>query len=153
MIDRFEQFVSVISGIHRDIQKIERAEMVRYGLKGSYAQYFVALYRCPQGMTAARLGEICDKDKAAVSRAVNELEAKGLLRRQGDSYRALLVLTEPGREAAAYVVEKAAAAARIAGQALDEETRATLYTALRGISGRLQEICRDGLPNEKENNP
>ena len=39
MIDRFEQFVSYISAIHRDVQKIERDEMVKYGLKGAYAQY------------------------------------------------------------------------------------------------------------------
>ena len=74
MIDRFELFVAAISGIYRDIQKIERDEMVKYGLKGPYAQYLVAMKRCPQGITASALCEVCDKDKAAVSRMLGEME-------------------------------------------------------------------------------
>ena len=70
MINRFEQFVSYISAIHRDIQRIERDEMEKLGLKGAYAQYLVAMHRHPEGITAVDLCEVCDKDKAAVSRAV-----------------------------------------------------------------------------------
>ena len=50
MISRFEQFSFTISNIYRSIQKIEREEMDRYGLKGVYAQYLVALKRFPQGL-------------------------------------------------------------------------------------------------------
>lgn len=39
MVNRFEWFVSSISCISRYIQKIERDEMIRYGLKGRHAQY------------------------------------------------------------------------------------------------------------------
>ena len=35
MISRFEQFTSAISGIYRSIQKIEREQMEKYGLKVS----------------------------------------------------------------------------------------------------------------------
>ena len=38
MYARFEQFSSTISSIYRDIQKIERDDMVKYGVKGAYAQ-------------------------------------------------------------------------------------------------------------------
>ena len=38
MLTRFEQFTSSIAGIYKHIQKIERDEMIKYGLKGSYAQ-------------------------------------------------------------------------------------------------------------------
>ena len=34
MISRFELFVSSVSSIYRYIQKIERVEMEKYGLKG-----------------------------------------------------------------------------------------------------------------------
>jgi len=79
MIDRFEQFVSYISAIHRDIQKIERDQMVKYGLKGAYAQYLVAMDHYPEGITAAKLCEVCDIDKAAVSRVLSEMEKKKLV--------------------------------------------------------------------------
>ena len=81
MVSRFEHFSSSISCIYRYIQKIERIEMEKYGLKGPYAQCLLAMRRYPEGITAARLCEVCDKDKAAVSRMVAELEEKGLITR------------------------------------------------------------------------
>ena len=148
MIDRFEQFVSYISAIHRDIQKIERDEMVKYGLKGAYAQYLVAMHRYPEGITAAELCEVCGKDKAAVSRALSEMESKGLIVKQcnhDNQYRAQLLLTQAGMDAANYVCRKAVTAVKIAGQGLNDETRTILYRSLRGIAAQLQKITEDGI--------
>ena len=149
MIQRFEQFVSYISAIHRDIQRIEREEMEKLGLKGAYAQYLVAMQRYPEGITAADLCEVCDKDKAAVSRAVTEMEKHGLLSKLGgheNQYRALLRLTEQGKTAAEYVCRKAVSAVQIAAEEIDDETRTALYRALRSISRQMQYICKEGLP-------
>ncbi len=149
MIDRFEQFVSFISGIHRDVQKIERDEMVKYGLKGSYAQYLVVMHRHPQGITAAELCDVCDKDKAAVSRALSEMEGCGLITRQGNNdhqYRALLKLTKEGLSAAEYVCRKAAAAVLIAGEEVGDEARTVMYRSLRSIAGRVKTIAKEGIP-------
>ena len=149
MIDRFEQFVSYISAIHRDIQKIEREEMIKYGLKGAYAQYLVAMHRYPDGITAAELCEVCGKDKAAVSRALSEMEAKGLLTKNctyDSQYRAQLVLTESGNGAAEYVCRKAVTAVQVAGQELNDDTRALLYRSLKGIAARIQNLANNGLP-------
>lgn len=149
MISRFEQFSFAIAGIYRSIQKIEREEMDRYGLKGAYAQYLVTLSRFPEGLPAARLCQICDVDKAAVSRAVAEMEHRGLIKRvdSARSYRALLYLTDTGREAANFVSRRAQAAVAAAGQDLTEESRQTMYAALEAISTRLQVISREGIPD------
>jgi len=150
MIDRFEQFVSFISSIHRDIQKIERDEMVKYGLKGPYAQYLVAMHRYPEGITAVELCEVCDKDKAAVSRAISEMESRGLVTRHSDydnQYRALLRLTKEGMAAADYVCRKAVAAVRIAGEDVHDEARAMMYRSLRSIAGRIKTIAKEGIPD------
>ena len=150
MIDRFEQFVSYISAIYRDIQKIEREEMEKLGLKGAYAQYLVAMHRYPEGITAADLCEVCDKDKAAVSRAVTEMEKHGLLSRlcgYENQYRALLRLTEKGRHAAEYVCRKAVSAVQIAATEIDDDTRAVMYRSLRSVASRVQSICKEGLPD------
>lgn len=152
MISRFEQFSFAISNIYRSIQKIEREEMDKYGLKGGYAQYLVALERYPKGLTSAQLCEICDLDKAAVSRAVAEMEQRGLLERVSTNesgYRAKLCLTEAGRDAADYVSRRARRAVAAAGCDLTDADRKVLYGALESIASRLQVISRDGIPNEE----
>lgn len=154
MVNRFAQFTGAISAIYRDIQKIERDEMEKYGLKGAYAQYLLAMERHPQGITAAALCDECDKDKAAVSRILAEMEAKGLVLRQtGDGpYRARLHLTDSGRKAAGFVQEKAITAVELAGQGLADPDRRVFYAALALIAGNLQTICREGIPDIKETN-
>ena len=53
--------------------------MEKYGLRGSYAQYLVAMIHYPDGITSSKLSEICDRDKAAISRIVSEMEKKATL--------------------------------------------------------------------------
>ena len=81
MVTRFEQFSGAVSCIYRCIQKIERVEMAKYGLKGPHAQCLLAMSRYPDGITASELCTVCDKDKAAISRTVAELEREGLVER------------------------------------------------------------------------
>lgn len=152
MISRFEQFSSVISSIYGHIQKIEREEMLKYGLKGAYAQYLVAMNRFPDGITSSKLCEICDKDKAAVSRIIAEMEKKGLVIRESISetlYRAKIKLTEEGRKAAEHVHERARVAVEIAGAGLSDEDRETFYKALELIAGNIQKLSKGGLPEKQ----
>ena len=149
MIERYEQFSAAVSSLYRYIQKIEREEMVKYGYKGSYAQYLVAMARRHEGITATQLCEICDKDKAAVSRAIGEMEEKGLVKREsmGETmYRAKLLLTQEGKKAADYVCERAHRAVVAADQGLTEETRAEFYKAISLIAKNLHSISREGIP-------
>ena len=149
MLTRFEQFTAAISGIHRSIQKIERDEMEKFGLKGAYAQYLLAMTRHPDGITAADLCETCDKDKAAISRILTEMENKGLVARENGKsgpYRAMIRLTDAGKSAARYVQEKAIAAVQIAGGSLSENDCRAMYEILNSIADKLQLICKDGIP-------
>ena len=106
MIGRFEKFTFAISELSRYWHKIASDEMTAYGLKGPYAVYLVTMQRHPDGITAARLCELCEKNKADVSRAMADLEDKGMICRKtdgGNLYRALLVLTDKGKEAATHI--------------------------------------------------
>lgn len=153
MLRRFERFTAAISAIDRFIQKIERDEMEKYGLKGAYAQYLLAMYRHPQGITATELCEVCDRNKAAVSRMLAEMEQKGLICRAdpGDSqYRARLILTPAGQEAANYVRHKASIAAELVGKGLSDEDRATLYAALELITNNIGSVSATGLPDHED---
>lgn len=149
MLNRYEKFSTYIAGAYRYVQKLEREEMEKYGLKGAYAQYLHAMRRSPEGVTSSQLCDICDKDKAAVSRAVAEMEEKGLIFREGKNpYRALLKLTETGKNAADFVCERAEIAVREAGKGLSDDARAIFYTSLEIIASNLQKICKEGIGKE-----
>ena len=107
--------------------------------------------RYPEGITAAKLCEICEKDKAAISRSVAELEERGLLQRMernGLRYRAVLRLTEAGQNAAGAVNEKARQAVEQAGEGLNDTQREVFYKVLTLIADNLHAICKDGLKEE-----
>lgn len=146
MIARFAQFTAYISDIYWMIQKIEREEMERLGLKGPQAQCLVAISRRSEGVTAAELCTLCEKDKAAISRTVSALVERGLVQRAGKgAYRAALRLTEEGHRMAEIVNRKVALAAQRTGEGLSEEARAFLYQSLEQISGNLKKISQEGL--------
>ncbi|MBQ7000517.1 MAG: MarR family transcriptional regulator [Oscillospiraceae bacterium] len=152
MINRYGRFSNAIACIYHDIQRIERVEMARYGLKGPHAQCLLEMGNFPDGVTAARLCESCEKDKAAISRILTELEQAGMIlreKRNGIAYRAKLYLTQRGSAAAQSVAEKAQLAVELAGAGLKDSERETFYFVLEKIAGNLHGICRDGL-NKRE---
>lgn len=153
MIQRFELFCTSAFSIYRSILKIERMEMEKFGLKGPHAQCLLTMSHYPEGITAAQLCNYCDKDKAAISRTVSELEEAGMLRRDcsdGKRYRAKLTLTDAGRNAATRVAERAKCAVERAGSGMSDEQRAVFYNALALIAGNLQHICDEGLNESNE---
>jgi len=151
VVSRFEQLSSAISRIYHYIQKIERVEMEKFGLKGPHVQCMLAMNRNPEGLTASQLCTMCEKDKAAVSRTIAELEKEGMVERAGDSgnrYRVLLKLTEKGADVARWVDERVRLAVEKAGVGLRDDQRGVFYQVLALIAENLQAICNDGL---KEN--
>ena len=153
MENRYELLSGAISCMYHDIQKIERVEMARYGLKGPHAQCLLAIKKHPEGITAARLCEVCEKDKAAVSRTLAELEEGGMIYREnrnGSRYRSGLMLTEQGEIAAEAVVEKARMAVERAGIGFGEAEREVFYRVLAIIAGNLHKLCKEGLTRNHE---
>ena len=148
MIERFEQFSSVISSLYRTMQKIERMEMEKYGLKGIHGECLLAMLRFPEGITAARLSECCEKDKAAVSRTVADLEDAQMVVRQdpgGIRYRSRLLLTPKGLEAAQAVRRTALTAVERTGQGLSDEKRRIFYEVTELLAKNMRAIAREGL--------
>lgn len=124
--------------------------MIKYGYKGAFAQYLVILSEHPEGLIASRICEICDKDKAAVSRIISEMQEKGLVIREcadNHVYRGVLKLTEKGKTIAAQVCEKArAAVAAIGREAMSDEERKIFYTIIDRIAAQLHNFAKDGIP-------
>ena len=153
MVDRFERFSFAISEISRYWHKIAADELEKYGLKGPYAVYFTTMYRYPEGLTSARLSELCARDKSDVSRAIATMEKMKLAVKEavgGNFYRARVRLTEMGMEVARHINARAHLAVEMGGNGLSDGQREALYAALDIIVNNLQEISRAGLP-EVEN--
>ena len=151
MESRYEALSGSISCMYHDIQKIERTEMARYGLKGPHAQCLLALKKHPEGITAAQLCEACEKDKAAISRTLAELETAGMVQKEhknGSKYRAALLLTEQGRAAAETVAEKVRLAVELAGTGFGDQEREVFYRVMSIIEGNLRRLCKEGLTKE-----
>ena len=151
METRYELLSSSIASMYHDIQKIERKEMAKYHLKGPHAQCLLAMKRHPEGITAVRLCEVCDKDKAAISRTLAELEAAGMIRREqhnGSRYRATLTLTRQGMAAADMVAQKVHRAVELAGKGFGDAEREVFYRVMAIIAGNLHQICKTGLDRE-----
>lgn len=142
MEGRFSSFTVLIAKISREIRRIKTEEMAELSLKSPHVSCLYYLYT--QGsMTVRELCDICDEDKAAISRSLEYLEECGCIVRDhadGRRYKAPLVLTEGGREIAERVTEKIERVLGEVGQGLSDEDRATLYTGLRLISEDLEAI-------------
>ena len=149
MLNRFARFSLSIAEFDRCWHKLAAEEMAKYGLNSPHAVYLTTLYQYSDGITAAKLGELCCKNKADVSRMISILEQKGLVRRDaagGNRYRARLLLTEEGKQAAEQVQGRAALAVELAGSGMTDGEREVFYRCLERITTNLRTLSKDGLP-------
>ena len=153
MINRFEKFSFAVFNISKYWSKIAAEEMKKYGLKGPYAIYLAAMRNADGDITAAKLSELCGKDKADISRAVAAMEKQGLIKREAANqnlYRARLLLTETGNAAAEEISRRASLAVDIAGSGISDEDRAVFYDVLGTIANNLKDLSKTGLPQSED---
>jgi DNA-binding MarR family transcriptional regulator len=152
MLDRFSRFSLAIAEIDRCWHKLAADEMAKYELNSPHAVYLNTLYEYDDGITAAKLGELCGKNKADVSRMVAILEKKGLVKKEyvsGNPYRAKLLLTEKGSLAAQQVRKQAALAVELAGAGMTDQDREIFYRCLEQVAANLQTLCKNGFPTNQ----
>ncbi len=141
MEERFKTFTLLISGISRSIRRIKTEEMVEYNLKSPHVSCLYYLYKA-NSLTSTELCNICEEDKASISRSVNYLEENGyIVCSELKRYQTPLTLTEKGREVGKHIAEKIDQILDEASLGLTEEERAVLYKGLSLINNNLQNIC------------
>lgn len=144
MKERFKLFTVLMTKTRRSIQRIKTEEMAEYNLKSPHVSclYYLHTYG---NMTATELCEICDEDKAAISRSIVQLENEGYVEYPEGTktrYRANMQLTEKGRKIAADLSHKIDTVLDEAGNGLSEEDRIIFYRSLALISSNLENICK-----------
>ena len=148
MIKRFETFVTVITDVHRSIQKIKIQEMSDFGLKGTHVMCLFYLQKNPEGLTATQIVKYCEEDKAAVSRTLKELSERNLIMYHDfpgqRRYRSKITLTEKGNEITTAMNKKISHMVEIASEGFSKEERMIFYHVLRKISVNLKETLENG---------
>ena len=144
MKERFKTFTVLMTKIRRSIQKIKAEEMAEFDLKIPHVSCLYYLYT-EGNMTATELCDICDEDKAAISRSIEQLESKGYVFCSSNTkkrYRAMISLTDEGKTVAKAVAKKVDRVLDTVSEGLSEEERVAFYRALTLISNNLEKECK-----------
>ena len=140
MIRRFQSFVTGITVCYKSIQQIKSLEMTEFGLKGTHAMcLFFLHHQDEEGLTAAQLCQLCEEDKAAISRTLSTLQTRGYITSDEKKYRAHLVLTDSGREVARRMDDLIEQWVGFGGDGVSDEERATFYRVLESIALNLRD--------------
>ncbi len=141
MISRYEILSTFVADISREICKISAKEMLRYGLRGSSAKYLLVMLEHGAPMTATKLSQLSERDKADVSRAMTDLYNNGLVMQgNGGKYRAKLALTKRGLAVARELHERAEKIIGYVGKDIADAERELLYRMLSSISNNLHRL-------------
>ena len=146
MKGRFQTFTVLIAKISRNIKRIKNREMAEYGLRSVHVTCLYYLYEA-DALTATELCELCEEDKATISRALEHLEAEGYITcetKQAKRYKSPLSLTERGREVGGRIADKINYVLDEVCNDLSEAQREEFYRCLSLISDSLA-LCAKGI--------
>ena len=94
------QFAALLNSAQGSINRMKRQNMEAFDLGPAHTMCLNLLYQYPDGITKARLAELCEVDKAQISRVVSELQKKELIATPDldKRYKHKLSLTSHGKE-------------------------------------------------------
>ncbi len=146
MEERFQLFTTLIAKCARTVKKIKSSEMSEYNLKGLHVSCLYYAYISKNPLTATELCEICDEDKANISRAIDALEKGQFVTcnsKTQKKYNCPILLTPKGTVIAKNLAEKIDGIVALASQGLSEENRKIFYSSLTLISNNLDKILEN----------
>ena len=142
LVKRFEIFANNISIIHKNISKLKKEVMKKYGLGGNDGLYlsYLILYR--DGLTVSQFAQIAGVDKASVSRTFSSLYKKGYIYYpdfHGDkNYNTPAVVTEEAKKMMIPVIDTICELIdKISLTDIDEINRTIMYRSLRTTAGNV----------------
>ena len=144
MTERFETFTVLINRISRNIRRIKNQEMAEYNLRSAHVSCLYYLYT-DKGATATDLCELCEEDKATISRALDYLETNGYITRETNTakrYKSPLLLTDLGLAVGKKIADKIDGVLDAISDGLTENERIDFYRSLSIISQSLEGVCQ-----------
>ena len=145
MEKRYETFTLLIASVSRCIRKIKTEEVSEYNLKSVHVSCLYYLYK-KAPLTAKELCDVCDEDKALISRSIDYLEKNDFIFCEENNrkrYKSALFLTEKGEKVAKIIADKTESMLERASVGLEEKDREIFYRSLLLISDNLKKICKN----------
>ena len=142
MLDHFEMFTVLMSKISYQIKKIKSEEMEKFNLKGAHLSCLYYLFKNKE-LTASELCDICNEDKASITRSVEYLEKEHYLICESKTekrYKSLIHLTQKGEEIAKSICQQIDGIVESASAGLSEADREIMYRALKLINVNLNKL-------------
>lgn len=143
MKGRYETFTVLINRISRNIRKIKNLAMAEHNLRSVHVSCLYYLYSA-KNITSTDLCELCEEDKATISRALDFLAKNGYLATEegaGKRYKTTLLLTEKGNEVGREIMDKVNGVLRETGFGFTEQEMVAFYRSLTLISNNLENIA------------
>ena len=144
--ERFNQFVQLIEGIHKSVNKIKLSVAPSLGIKSVHIFWLYELLFYPAGLTATTLASKSKIDRSLVSREVEELRERGYVEVIGGggekrkNYNSRICLTQEGRALAQTITSYALAAQTAADSGISEDELVSFYATLRKLSDNLSRL-------------
>ncbi|MBQ8174533.1 MAG: MarR family transcriptional regulator [Clostridia bacterium] len=143
MRERFKTFTVLTAHIVRSIRRIKAEATAEFDLKSGHVSCLYYLLR-HGAMTLTELCELCEEDKANLSRSVDHLEKSGYLTVELSAarrYKRHLFLTEKGKRVAKSLSDRVNEVLTEASVGVSEEDRTIMYRCLDKINDNLKKIC------------
>lgn len=142
--ERFEEFSSLITSVHGNIQKLKVRYKTQLGLKPVHVFWIYLLRTHPEGMSASELAAAAQSDRSLISRGIDELFDKGIIFTQGNGskrrYGWKLRLTDKGRQLADTISAIAADIQKTVSRDISEENLITFYRTLKILANGFDEL-------------
>lgn len=145
MEERFEHFTLLITQIGRYIRRIKSEAMAEFDLKSTHLSCIYYLYK-KGSLTATELCEMCDEDKASISRSMVYLEKNGYIvcdTKAKKRYKSQVELTDKGKKVGSMIAVKVEEMLNAASQGMSDDERTVMYRTLTIISNNLRDICEN----------
>lgn len=142
-MERFETFTTMIANISRAIRKIKSGEMAKWNLKSNHVSCIYYIYK-NKSLTPKQLCDICEEDKANVSRSIEYLEENGYVKLNpipNKRYKRTFSLTEKGEVVGKSLSERIDEVLVRSSKGVDDEQRAIMYSSLMKVSENLQNLA------------
>ena len=145
--ERFEEFSSLISCVHGNIQKLKARYTTQLGLKAVHVCWLYLLRTHPEGMSASELASAVQSNRSLISREIDALFDKGIIYTQGNGgkrrYGWKLMLTDKGKQLADVISAVITDTQNAVSRDISEEDLATFYRTLRILSNSFEQLAKN----------
>ena len=145
--ERFEQFWNLISGIHRDIEKLKTKWTQPLGMKSVHIFWVYLLKDHPEGLTAAELARLSQTNRSLVSREIQNLIDLGYVYTDKNhrGYGQKLKLSQSGLEAAKKISQASLEIQNQVNSGIPKDDLITLYRTLEILMTNFHRLAEQDL--------